>query len=482
MYLYTWLTVTLLQVSVAELDFVQVFDILITAEGSNSSFHPEILFLNASGFVLARMGDPATLYCRIMLVDDSPDTKYKVHWETGRFADLVVAQFDQSQDSAPTIHPSYRDRLSMISRGPENQLHFSNVQEQDFGEYVCKGQIVGQEGESFSSLSVLAEDTRTDLELLVAESANETLVPQILSLNCSGPVRARLGAPAQLQCRIQASSVIPGTMYGVEWQAVGEGSVTLARLDQGQESASYLNPRYKERLMVSLVDVDTQLRFSHVEKQDYGEHSCKAWVSGHPEGSVTASITLKEDTVPDVRPSTLPTTRARKLHLPEILALNTSERVVARVGGPATLSCRVVALHAGPETRYRLGWASLRAPNLTVAQIDQGTETSSRVHPSYWDRVTMTSRGPASELRFRVVKEEDPGEYVCKAGISGRKGDDISSPVFLLKGKQKVLSASSETAILWLILHFFVVLFAMAIGIGSCFLTGTKNRILPEHV
>ncbi|GCB84088.1 hypothetical protein scyTo_0024775 [Scyliorhinus torazame] len=82
----------------------------------------------------------------------------------------------------------------------------------------------------------------------------------------------------------------------------------------------------------------------------------------------------------------------------------------------------------------------------------------------------MTSRGPASELRFRVVKEEDPGEYVCKAGISGRKGDDISSPVFLLKGKQKVLSASSETAILWLILHFFVVLFAMAIGIGSCFL------------
>ncbi|XP_078062927.1 uncharacterized protein LOC144488708 [Mustelus asterias] len=464
------------------LNFVQVFDILITAEGSNSSIHPEIVFLNASGFVLARIGEPATLYCRVMLVDDSPNTRYKVRWETGRFAELVVAQIDQSRDTAPIIHPAYRDRLSLISQGPENHLHFSRVEPQDFGEYVCKAQIVGQEEDSFSSLSVLAEDSRSELDFLLSDGTNESLVPQIQSLNTSGRVLARLGSPASLDCRIHIANGKPGIRYGVEWQAVRGKNLTLARVDQGLEGESYLHPHYNHRLSVTLLDTDSQLSFNKVDKEDYGEYRCKAWLSGHPENSVTASVMLEEDKVPDAMPSTLPTARAAPPPQPQILALNTSERVVARLGGPATLSCQVLALHTGPQTRYRLAWALLRAPNLTVAQIDQGRETDSRVHPSFWDRVSMMARGPVSELHFRSVKEEDLGEYVCKAGISGRTGDDVSIPVLLLKGKQKVLSAASETAILWLVLHFFVVLFAMAIGIGSCFLTGTKSRILPEHV
>uniref|UniRef100_UPI00398E7397 uncharacterized protein n=1 Tax=Pristiophorus japonicus TaxID=55135 RepID=UPI00398E7397 len=188
------------------------------------------------------------------------------------------------------------------------------------------------------------------------------------------------------------------------------------------------------------------------------------------------------DVVAETRPSTPTPAWTQPQPRPEILALNTSGTVRARLGEGAALSCRIVALHAGPETRYRLRWESRRAPNLTVAQVDQADGRAPRVGPAFRDRVTMTSRGPDSELRFRIVKEQDPGEYRCRAGISGRRGEAVSSPVFLLKAKQKVLPTSSETAILWLILHFFVVLFAMAIGIGSCFLTGTKTRILPEHV
>ncbi|XP_067880240.1 immunoglobulin superfamily member 3-like isoform X2 [Heterodontus francisci] len=434
MYLYIWLTVAMLQVSFAELDFVQVFDILITAESSNSSFHPEILFLNASGFVLAKLGEPATLYCRIMLVKDSPNAKYKVHWEAGRFPDLIVAQIDQSTDTAPIINPRYRDRVSLISQGPENHLHFRSVQEQDFGEYLCKGEIVGQEGESFSSLSVLAEDTHMELDLLTSESNNESLVAEIQSLNTSGRVRARLGTSAQLDCRIEALHGGPSTRYSVQWEAVNGGNLTLARLDQGQEGTNYLDPAYRERLSVSSLDTATHLTIHQVKKEDYGEYLCKAWVLGHPEGMAVASVTLEEDVVTDVPPSAVPAVRAQTQLRPEILALNTSEKVKAHVGSPATLSCRIVALHAGPETRYRVRWSSPRSPNLTLAQIDQGTDRASRVHPSYRDRVTLTSRGPDSELHFRVVKEEDPGEYLCEAGISGRAGEDISSPIFLIKG------------------------------------------------
>ncbi|XP_060678459.1 uncharacterized protein LOC132809079 [Hemiscyllium ocellatum] len=407
-----------------------------------------------------------------------------MRWEASRYGDLTVAQIDQSLDDGPYIHPAYQDRLSLVSHGPESLLHFDPVQEQDFGEYLCKGQVVGQEGETFTSLSILAEDTRPDLETPDSERANATMAPEVISLNSSGRVTARLGQRAELECRIESGQ--PGVpVLAVEWGSAA-GDVVLSRVDQADPSANYLDPRYRQRLTVSFLGNSARLIFRAVRQEDYGEYLCKAWVSGHPEHSLTASTSLEEE-LPPVLPSNPAPQQREREQAPSarVVSVNTPERVSARLGSPATLSCQAMAVHAGPETRYRLSWSAQRLPNLTLAQLDQGEEGSglARVHPGYRHRLSMTAHGASSQLHFRTVTESDPGVYLCKAGISGRSStEDLSSPVLLVKANQKILPASSETAILWLILHFFVVLFAMAIGVGSCFLTGTKNRILPEHV
>ncbi|XP_059499933.1 uncharacterized protein LOC125450397 isoform X2 [Stegostoma tigrinum] len=417
-----------------------------------------------------------------MLLGESAEPRYAVRWEASRYGELTVAQFDQSQDEGPFIHPAYRGRLSLVSHGPESLLHFDPVQEQDFGEYLCKGHVVGQEGETFTSLSVLAEDTQPELEAATtSDSANRTLT----SLSSSGRVRARLGASAQLECRMEAGD---GDRYAVQWETAG-GGVVVSRVDQGEPAANYLNPRYGQQLSVSLLDGTTRLSFHSVRQDDFGEYACNVWLSGHPEHTVTAYTTLEEEPlsvspVVETEAPLVPSSRAPQHQTPgaRIVALTTSGKVTARLGSPATLSCRVMVVNAEPETRYRLAWSSQRHPNLTLAQIDQGRGNAAWVHPSYRDRLSLTANGGSSRLHFGTVTDEDPGEYVCKAGISGSGTDDLTSPVLLLKAKPRILPASSETAILWLILHFFVILFAMTIGIGSCFLSGTKNRILPEHV
>ncbi|GCC39779.1 hypothetical protein chiPu_0023942, partial [Chiloscyllium punctatum] len=271
-------------------DFVQVFDILITAEDSNSSFHPEILFLNGSGFTLAKVGDAATLYCHILLLGDSAEPRYTMRWEASRYGDLTVAQMDQSLDDGPYIHPAYQDRLSLVSHGPESLLHFDPVQEQDFGEYLCKGQVVGQEGETFTSLSILAEDTRPELESPVSEGTNATVAPEVISLNSSGRVSARLGQRAELECRIESGQ--PGVArYAVEWGSAA-GDVVLSRVDQADPGANYLDPGYRQRLTVSFLGTSARLIFHAVRQEDYREYFCRAWVSGHPEHSLTASTSL----------------------------------------------------------------------------------------------------------------------------------------------------------------------------------------------
>eukprot|EP00061_Rhincodon_typus_P004430 g22553.t1 len=111
-----------------------------------------------------------------------------------------------------------------------------------------------------------------------------------MSLSSSGRVRARLGAPAQLECRMEAGDA---NSYAVQWETA-RGGVVVSRVDQGEPAANYLNPSYRQQLSVSLLDGTTRLSFHSVRQEDFGEYACNAWLSGHPEHTVTAYTTLEE--------------------------------------------------------------------------------------------------------------------------------------------------------------------------------------------
>ncbi|XP_051865053.1 uncharacterized protein C6orf132 homolog [Pristis pectinata] len=434
MFRWICLTLALLWASAAELDFVQVFDILIASEDGSSPPRPEILFLNASGIVLARAGDPVTLYCRVLLVGDGPDPRYRVRWVTGPLGEVTVARVDQRRARGPWVHPRYRDRVSLLSQGPENHLHFSRVDPGDFGEYTCRGEIAGHGGQLFSSISLLAEDVSPAVPVSPPRSAPQLPPGSAPSLPPGSAPQLPLGSASPLP--LGSAPQLP--LVSEPQLPPGSAPSSL------QDSAPQLSPGSTPSLPGS--------------------------APSPPPGS--------SPSLPGSAPQ-----YPGPAHQPHIVALDTSAVVRAPLGSAVSLHCRVRALHAGPGTRYRLRWEALGPGGvLTLAQQDQASPEPPRLHPSYSERLAVSSRGPNTQLRLRALHPDDPGEYRCTAGVSGQDEEVSSGPIHLVKERQKMMPVSSKTAILWLILHFLVVIFAMAIGVGSCFLTGRKNRIQAENV
>ncbi|XP_069785190.1 uncharacterized protein [Narcine bancroftii] len=297
---FLWAALSLLQVSTADLDFIQVLNILVAGESGNESLGADVLLLNGTGLLRARVGDPLSLYCRILLLsqpDGERGARYQARWEVSRSGQpvTVASCTDQDGPSGPWVDPGYADRVGLLSCGPDHHLRFVRLEEADFGEYVCRGLMVDEEGEAFSILSVLALDSNPDEVSLPPVGSDPTSAPRISSIAPSGRVWGWLGAAVQLECRAVPEGAIPRTQIAWQWERVlpgtGNHTLTLARHEVGSLD---LLPGKVQRMALHSQGLVSRLQLRNLQREDFGEYRCKTWVSRHPEDTVQGSVVLEE--------------------------------------------------------------------------------------------------------------------------------------------------------------------------------------------